>query len=116
VTLRNPDLRAVTKAGYYAPDARAPLDPRQQQMIKLAEAVQSTIPFVALNVSLSGVVRHPDTRTAEFTVELKSKNLSFEPSDDGKGVARLIVARSPVWHLYSEKPRVTTNGPSLQGQ
>lgn len=92
VTLRNPDLRTVTKAGYYAPDARAPLDPRQQQMIKLAEAVQSTIPFVALDVRLSGVVRHPDARTTEFTVELKSKNLSFEPSDDGKGVARLIVA------------------------
>ena len=92
VTLRNPDLRAVTKAGYYAPDAHAPIDPRQQQMIKLAEAVQSTVPFDSLNVGLSGVVRHPDTRTAEFTVELKSKNLSFEPSDEGKAMAQLIVA------------------------
>jgi VWFA-related protein len=92
VTLRNPDLRAVTKAGYDAPDAHAPIDPRQQQMIKLAEAVQSTVPFDSLKVSLSGVVRCPDTRTAEFTVELKSKNLTFEPSDDGKGVAQLIVA------------------------
>ena len=92
VTLRNPDLRVVTKAGYYAPDAHAPIDPRQQQMIKLAEAVQSTIPFDSLNVGLSGVVRHPDTRTAEFTVQLKSTNLTFELSEDGKGVARLIVA------------------------
>jgi hypothetical protein len=92
VTLRNPDLRAVTKAGYYAPDAHALIDPRQQQMIKLVEAVQSTVPFDSLNVSLSGVVRHSDTRTAEFTVELRSKNLTFEPSDDEKGVAQLIVA------------------------
>jgi hypothetical protein len=62
VILRNPDLRAVTKAGYYAPDAHAPIDERHQQMIKLAEAVQSTIPFRALDVSLANVVQHPDTR------------------------------------------------------
>jgi VWFA-related protein len=92
VTLRNPNLRVATKAGYYAPDAHAPVDTRQQQMSKLAEAVQSTIPFDGLGVSVSGVVRHPDTRTAEFTMELKSKDLTFEPSEDGKGVAQLTVA------------------------
>lgn len=92
VTLRNPNLRAVTKAGYYAPDAHAPSNERQQQMIKLAEAVQSTIPFDSLNLSLSGVVRHPDSRTADFTVEVKSRNLRFEPSEDGTGIAQLIVA------------------------
>jgi hypothetical protein len=70
------------------------INPRQQQMIKLAEAVHSTIPFDALSVSLSSMVRHPDTRTAEFTVELKSKNLTFEPSEGGKGIAQLIVAAS----------------------
>jgi hypothetical protein len=83
VALRDVKLRAVTKAGYYAPDAHAPIDPRQEQMIKLAEAVESTIPFTALEVSLSGVVRHPDSKTAEFNVQLQSKNLSFRPSDDG---------------------------------
>ena len=92
VTLRNVNLRAVTKAGYYAPDAHAPIDPRQQQQIKLAQAVESTIPFDALDVSLSDVVRHPDSRTAEFTVQLKSENLDFRPSDDGKSVSKLIVA------------------------
>ena len=92
VTLRNPSLRVVTKAGYYAPDAHAPINERQQRMIKLAEAVESTIPFGSLNLSLSGVVRHPDTRTAEFTVEVKSKNLRFEPAPDGTGIAQLIVA------------------------
>ena len=61
VTLRNPDLRAVTKAGYYAQDAHAPVDVRQQQLIKLSQAVQSTIPFDSLKLELSSVVRHPDT-------------------------------------------------------
>lgn len=73
VTLRDPNLRAVTKAGFYAPGAHAPLNDRQQRMIKLAEALLSTIPFDALNVSLSNVVRHPDSHTVEFTVQLKSK-------------------------------------------
>ncbi len=91
VALRDPSLRAVTKAGYFAPDRNAPLDRRQQKMMKLAEAVQSTIPFNALDVSLSGVVRHPDSQTAEFTVQLKSKNLTFLPTKDGKDAANLIV-------------------------
>jgi hypothetical protein len=92
VTLRNPNLRAVTKAGFYAPDEQAPLDARQQSMIQLAGAVQSTIPFEALGVSLSGVVQHPDSNTVEFTVELKSRNLTFQPSDNGTSVSQLIVA------------------------
>jgi VWFA-related protein len=92
VTLRNPDLRVVTKAGYYAPDANSPVDPQQQLMMRLAEAAQSTIPFDALGVVLSDVKRHPDARTAECTVELKSKNVTFEPFTNGAGVAQLIVA------------------------
>src|SRR5271167_1424456 len=34
VTLRDRNLRAVTKAGYYAPDRNLPIDERQQKMIK----------------------------------------------------------------------------------
>jgi hypothetical protein len=59
-------------------------------MIKLAEAVQSNIPFKSLDLMLSGVVYHPDTQTVEFTVELKSKNLMFESSEDGRIVAQLM--------------------------
>ena len=92
VAVRDPDLRVVTRAGYYAADGRAPSDSRQQQMIKLTEAVRSAIPFDSLSVSLSDIVRHPDTQTVEFTVELRSKNLTFEPLEDGKAVAQLIVA------------------------
>jgi VWFA-related protein len=92
VTLRNSDLRAVTKAGFYAPDAHAPIDPRQERMIKLTDAVQSTLPFDALGVSLSDLVYQTDTRTVEFTVELKSRNLVFQPSDNGTSAAILTVA------------------------
>ena len=42
-------------------------------------------------MSLSDVVRHPDSQTAEFTVQLKSKNLTFLPADNGKNAAKLIV-------------------------
>ncbi len=92
VTLRDPKLHTVTKAGYFAPDKNAPIDLRQQKIRKLAEAVQSTIPFHALDVTLSDVVRHPDSQTVEFTVQLKSKSLIFLPTDDGKDAADLTVA------------------------
>lgn len=92
VNLRDRSLRVVTKAGYYAPDKHAPLDSRQQRMMTLVEAAQSTIPFSALDVGLSNLMRHPDTRTAEFTVRLGAKNVSFLPTDDGKYAANLTVA------------------------
>jgi len=92
VLLRDPNLRAVTKAGYYAPNANAPIDRRQQKMMNLAEAVQSSIPFNALDVGLSDPVRYPDSESAEFTVQLNSKNLTFEPTEDGKSAATLILA------------------------
>ena len=77
VTLRDPNLRAVTKTGYYAPDKSAPIDPRQQTMINLAEAAHSTIPLSALDMHVSSIVRHPDTHTADVTVLLKSKGLGL---------------------------------------
>jgi VWFA-related protein len=92
VTLRDRNLRAVTKTGYYAPDKSAPIDPRQQTMINLSEAAHSTIPFSALDMHISSIVRHPDTRTAEVTVLLKSKGLDWEPIDDGKSIADITVA------------------------
>jgi VWFA-related protein len=92
VTLKNPNLQVVTKAGYYAPDANAPIDPQQEKMLRLAEATQSTIRFDALSLSLSDVVRHPDSRSAEFKVALKSANLAFQPAENGTSTAQLIVA------------------------
>jgi VWFA-related protein len=92
VTLGDPNLVAVTKAGYYAPDAHSPISPQHQAMLQLAEAVRSPITFDALEVSISSLVRHPDTQTADFTVQLKSKNLDFEASENGSSVAEVILA------------------------
>ena len=91
VTLRDPNLRAVTKIGYYAPDAKAPVDPRQQRMENIAEAVQSTIPFNSLDVQLSRVVRHPDSQSVEFTANLSSRNISLLPKDAGGASATLVL-------------------------
>jgi VWFA-related protein len=92
VTLRDPRLRALTKTGYYAPDESSPIDPRQQTNIDLAEAARSTIPFAALDVKVSGIVRHPDNRTADITLLLRSKGIDWQAVDNGKSIAYITVA------------------------
>lgn len=118
VALRNPNLHAVTKAGYYAPDAHAPVDPRHQRMVNIADAVQSTIPFDALGLQLSRVVRHPDAQTVDFTVNLASKNLALEPDETtGGGVATLVLGAAsldPVQKILASKVetlRLTSTNP-----
>jgi len=91
VTLRDQNLLAVTKAGYYAPDEKSLVDPRRQSMIDLAEAARSNVPFTALDMKISNVVRHPDSRSVELTLELKGKNLGWLPTEDGKSTTSLIV-------------------------
>jgi hypothetical protein len=61
-------------------------------MTNMAEALRSTIPYTALNVTLSGVVRHPDSNTAEFTVQLGVHDLDWATTEDGRGYANLILA------------------------
>jgi VWFA-related protein len=92
VAVRGRDLRAVTKAGYFAPERYQVDDPWQQTMTNLAEAAQARIPFTALVVRLIGVARHPDTDSAEFTVGLRARNLRWTPADNGKNTAHLILA------------------------
>ena len=92
VTLRDPHLRAVTKVGYFGPDKNAAVDPRQQTMINMTEAAQSTIPFESLEVTIDNLVRHPDRRTAEFTVVLSPLHLDWQPGDDGKSSLDLLLA------------------------
>ena len=111
VTLRNSNLRALTKAGYFAPDRNEPVDPQQQTMIKLAEAARSTIPLTALDMNISDVLRHPDTRTAEITVQLKGKNLDWQATDDGRSTADLILAEASLngdKHILASKTEKVT--------
>ncbi len=92
VTLREPGLRAVTKAGYFAPEKNAQADPRQQTMVNLAEAAQSTIAFPALTLTIGNVLRHPDSRTIEFSVYLKPNNIAWEPADSGRSTTTVKLA------------------------
>jgi VWFA-related protein len=92
VTLRDPNLRVMTKAGYFSPDKKMDVGQRQQTMVNLSEAARSTIPFDELGVTIEDVVRHPDTNTAEFTVVLTAKNLDWQFSDDGKSHVDLWLA------------------------
>ena len=92
VTLRDRNLRAVTKTGYFAPDKKNPVDPRQQTMINISEAASSTISYDALGVKVVGVVHHPDTRSAQLTVQVKGKNLGWSETGDGRSSASLVVA------------------------
>lgn len=92
VTLRNPSLRAVTKAGYFAPTKNQKNDPGQRTLINLLEAAESTIPFNGLHVDLTGVVRHPDALTVEVALQLKSKNLNWLPESEKTNSANLAIA------------------------
>jgi VWFA-related protein len=92
VTLTNPNYRVVTKAGYFAPDASVPSDPRLKTITNMAEAARSVIPFPALDVEVSSVVRHPDSLTAGLTLLLKGKNLVWQPTEDGKSTTQLHLA------------------------
>ena len=116
VTLRDPSLRALTKAGYFGPDAGAPAHPRQQKMVDIAEAVQSTIPFRALALTVEGLVRHPDTGSVEFTVVLKSKNIDWQPADSGKSTIDLMLAAASLTErrdiLASKAETVTASAAS----
>jgi len=91
VTLRDPGLRVLTKAGYFSPDKKAAAG-RQQTMVELSEAAQSTIPLDSLGVRIEDIVRHPDTGTAELTIALSPRNLDWHPADDGKSSVDFLLA------------------------
>lgn len=92
VTMRDPNLHALTKVGYYAPDAKEKIDPRQQRLINLSDAVHSTLAFSSLNLNIGGIERHPDAQSAQFTVHLHPSHLGWATGDDGKHHAMVYLA------------------------
>lgn len=106
VTLRDPELHVVTKSGYYAPDKDAPVDPRRQNLINIYEATHSTIPFTALDMSVEGLVRHPDTDSVALTVVVQSRNFSWQSKDNGTSTAQLLVGAASLGgrrEIYASK-------------
>jgi len=91
VTLRDPNLHAVTKIGYFAPEKTMNLNPREMSMVNSIDAARAGIPFTAMDVKISGIVRHSDSHSMDFMVDLKSKALGWKPTADGKSVTNLTV-------------------------
>jgi VWFA-related protein len=96
VTLRDRNLRAVTKTGYYAPDKSAPIDPGWQTKLDLGEAARSTVPFSALDLKVSGIVRHPENHTADISLLLQSKGIDWQAIDNGRSSAEITLAAASV--------------------
>jgi VWFA-related protein len=91
ITLRDRNLRAITKTGYFAPEQGAPVDPHQRIISNLADAAISTVPFTALNLKVSDIVQHPDAQTADLTVQLKGRDLVWQPSENGSSTTNVIL-------------------------
>ena len=87
VTMRNPDLRAVTKSGYYAEDSDSEANPRHKAALAISDAIRTTIPLNQMELKILGIVQHPDSRTAELTVQVNSRNLEWHKRDDGTSAA-----------------------------
>ncbi len=92
VTVRNPDLRVVTKAGYFAMDKEAAVGGRPQAIVNIAEALHSAIPFEALKVTIEDIVRHPDSGTVEFTVVLAPHNLDWQLEGERMSTVDFLLA------------------------
>ena len=90
-TMRNPDLRAITKGGYYAPDGDHPIDPEKQTILNVSQAVQSSIPYSGLGMQVDNVVRHPELHTSEVNFVIQSKGIHWQSTEDGKSTTNLIL-------------------------
>ena len=92
IAMRNPDLHAVTKNGYFAPDNSVAADPRHKAVLTLGQAALSQIPLTALDLKILKVVKFPEFGTAVLTVQVNTKNLDWHKDEDGKSSTNLYVA------------------------
>ena len=90
VTLRDPNLRVITKTGYYAPDKSHPVDAEKQTILNVSQAVQSSIPYTGLGIKVDSLVRHPESRTADISLIVQSKNIHWQSTEDGNSIANVI--------------------------
>jgi VWFA-related protein len=95
VVLRDPNLRAMTKAGYFAPEVTTSGDSTPHHldpMYEIEEAAQSGAVVDTLGITLQSVARHPNNGTVELTALLKSNHLRWQPATDGRSMADITVA------------------------
>ncbi len=92
VNVHAPGLRAITKEGYFAFNKSDPVDPQQKTVLNITHAASSTLPFTAISLRVSDVLREPQAHSAQFTVHIVPKNLGWLATSDGKKAANLIMA------------------------
>jgi VWFA-related protein len=95
VILRDPNLRAMTKTGYYAPEPTLKTDPNQYHvdpMYEIEEAAQSGVVFDSLGISLVHAARHPDSGTVALETLLNSTHLRWQSTEDGRSTSDITVA------------------------
>jgi hypothetical protein len=92
VTVRNRDLRVITKTGYYPPESVGTTERQRHVITDINEAALSSVPLQNLKMTLGSVVRHPDGDTAEFIVDLGLKDLTWQQDEEGKSTASLRLA------------------------
>jgi VWFA-related protein len=91
VNLSDRSLRAVTKAGYFAPDSKVPIDPQAQANAEMVDAAHSTLSFGGLSTTATAVAQHPDTHTGDFKLDVRSKNIDWQPIQDGNSATEIDV-------------------------
>jgi len=92
VTMRNPELHAVTKTGYFAPTPEESANPARQVMDNLVVAVHSMVPLYGLKIGTEKLRWRPDTGTAELTLQLEQQSLRWHVQPDGTRTASVLFA------------------------
>ncbi len=89
VLLRNPNLRVITKSGYYAPELQEQDAPQTIQVFQMIEAGNSTLPFHGIPLRITHIDRSPDGKSAEFTILAEGKDLSWRSEGGQESLAEL---------------------------
>ena len=84
VTLNNPSLAALTKAGYFALEKTSAISPHTRANMELSEALRATVPLLGMTVTVRPLVRHSDTQTEDFVLEVVMNHLKWRAGADGK--------------------------------
>jgi VWFA-related protein len=91
VSVKNPDLQAITKVGYFAPESKEYAESDDSIAENLTEAAMATMPFKALDLTVARVVRHPDARSVEITLQVADPKISWRDTDSGQSSTTVIV-------------------------
>lgn len=106
VVLRDPNLRVVTKSGYYAPDPQEISGSQAMQVFQMTEAAKTTLPFKGIPVRVTHIRRSLDAKEAEFTLFAEGINLPWRPGEKDESLSEFTVGGLS---LSKEGKRLSSN-------